>query len=213
MSRMSQSDGGGASTVEQLREAIAAVQRGESDGGIVDEELEERLAPVKSKATRLIGHRDRSVEELRRRLSETTGPDGEAVEPELVELVIERCIGNGMLDDERFAHEWVRQRQLNQRKSVSVLRRELVEKGVPGTVIESALEQVDDDDQARILRELVTKKAGTVSQVPADRREYDKALKRVVGVAARRGFPEGRCLALAREALDLRIEELRGSRG
>lgn len=207
---MSRSDGDTASTIEQLQAAIAAVQRGEGTGDILDERLEEHLAPLKDKATRLISHRDRSVEELRRRLSDTVGPDGEAVDPDLIELVIERCIANGMLDDVRFAREWVRQRQQNQRKSVSVLRRELVDKGVSAHVIEGALEQVDEDDQDAILHGLVTKKAGTVSEVPADRREYDKALRRIVGVAARRGFPEGRSLAVARQALELRIEELGG---
>jgi regulatory protein len=207
---MSRSDGDTASTIEQLQAAIAAVQRGEGTGDIIDERLEEHLAPLKNKATRLISHRDRSVEELRRRLSDTVGPDGETVDPDLIELVIERCIANGMLDDVRFAREWVRQRQQNQRKSVSVLRRELVDKGVSAHVIEGALEQVDEDDQDAVLHGLITKKAGTVSEVPADRREYDKALRRIVGVAARRGFPEGRSLAVAREALELRIEELGG---
>ncbi|MGN0094966.1 MAG: regulatory protein RecX [Corynebacterium sp.] len=207
---MSRSDGDTASTIEQLQAAIAAVQRGEGTGDIIDERLEEHLAPLKNKATRLISHRDRSVEELRRRLSDTVGPDGETVDPDLIELVIERCIANGMLDDVRFAREWVRQRQQNRRKSVSVLRRELVDKGVSAHVIEGALEQVDEDDQDAVLHGLITKKAGTVSEVPADRREYDKALRRIVGVAARRGFPEGRSLAVAREALELRIEELGG---
>lgn len=207
---MSRSEGDTASTIEQLQAAISAAQRSDGNGDIIDERLEEHLAPLKNKATRLISHRDRSVEELRRRLSDTTGPDGETVDPDLIELVIERCIANGMLDDARFAHEWVRQRQQNQRKSVSVLRRELVDKGVAAPVIESALDQIDEDDQDAILRELVTKKAGTVSQVPADRREYDRALRRIVGVAARRGFPEGRSLTVAREVLELRVEELGG---
>ena len=56
----------------------------------------------------------------------------------------------------------------------------------------------------------MTKKAGTVKTVPADRGEYDKALRRIVGVAARRGFPEGRSLTAARAALDERISELGG---
>lgn len=197
-----------AEKIDRLREAIAAVQRGESDSEIVDEELEERLAPLKNRATRLISHRDRSTAELRRRLSEETGKDGERPAPELVDLVIDRCTANGMLDDTRFASEWVRQRQEHQRKSVSVLRRELRDKGVAGPVIEDALAQVDDDDQEAILRELVTKKAGTVKTVPADRKEYDRYLRRIVGVAARRGFPEGKSLSLARQVLDERIAEL-----
>lgn len=206
----STSDSSTSDRIEQLQAAIAAVQRGETGEEIIDESLEERLAPLKSKATRLISHRDRSVSELRGRLAETSGPDGETVDPDLVELVVERCIANGMVDDARFATEWVRQRQHNQRKSVSVLRRELVTKGVAGHLIEEALSQVDEADQEAILDDLVTKKAGTVTTVPADRRDYERHLRRIVGVAARRGFPEGRSLTRARRALDLRIEELGG---
>lgn len=206
----STSDSSTSDRIEQLQAAIAAVQRGETGEEIIDESLEERLAPLKSKATRLISHRDRSVSELRGRLAETSGADGETVDPDLVELVVERCIANGMVDDARFANEWVRQRQHNQRKSVSVLRRELVTKGVAGHLIEEALSQVDEADQEAILDDLVTKKAGTVTTVPADRRDYERHLRRIVGVAARRGFPEGRSLTRARRALDLRIEELGG---
>lgn len=205
------SEQGPSGAIERLQEAIAAVEQGESQAPIVDEQLEERLAPLKSKASRLISHRDRSTGELRSRLLDTEDADGEPADPELVEFVIDRCTANGMLDDSRFAHEWVRQRQQNQRKSVSVLRRELVQKGVAAPIIEEALSQIDDDDQETILRQLVTKKAGTVSTVPADRKEYDRYLRRIVGVAARRGFPQGRSLAAARESLDLRIEELRGT--
>jgi regulatory protein len=51
-----------------------------------------------------------------------------------------------------------------------------------------------------------------VKTVPADRRDYDRALRRIVGVAARRGFPQGRSLTAARQALDARIAELGGER-
>jgi hypothetical protein len=47
---------------------------------------------------------------------------------------------------------------------------------------------------------------------PPDRRDYDRALRRIVGVAARRGFPQGRSLTAARQALDARIAELGGER-
>ncbi|MGO2516209.1 MAG: recombination regulator RecX, partial [Corynebacterium variabile] len=64
--------------------------------------------------------------------------------------------------------------------------------------------------QPDFLQALVTKKAGTVKTVPADRAEYDKALRRIVGVAARRGFPAGAGMDAARAALDARISELEG---
>lgn len=194
--------------LERLRAAIEAVQSGGGEP-LVDELAEERLAPLTAKANRLIEQRDRSVAELRRRLTDSLD---EGDDPALVEAVIDRCLRAGMLDDARFAHEWVRQRAANQRRSVAVLRRELREKGVAAPVIEEALEQISEDDQDRVLVELVTKKAGTVKTVPADRRDYDRALRRIVGVAARRGFPQGRSLTAARQALDARIAELGGER-
>jgi regulatory protein len=197
-----------AGAIERLRAAIDAAQTG---GGapLVDELEEERLAPLTAKANRLIEQRDRSVGELRRRLRDSLG---EGDDPALVETVIGRCLRSGMLDDARFAGEWVRQRSRNQRKSVAVLRRELREKNVDDRVIDEALTQVSEDEQEQNLRELVTKKAGTVKTVPADRRDYDRALRRIVGVAARRGFPQGVSLTAARQALDDRIAELGGSR-
>lgn len=192
--------------IDRLRQAVSEVGQGQAEP-IVDRELEKKLAPLVAKATRLINHRDRSEAELRRRLTEAL-EEGE--EPRLVDTVVSRCLDNGMLDDERFAHEWVRQRQHNQKKSVSVLRRELRDKGVASPVIEDALGQVSDEDQQDILQALVTKKAGTVKTVPADRAEYDKALRRIVGVAARRGFPAGAGMDAARAALDARISELEG---
>lgn len=192
--------------IDRLRRAVSEVGQGQAEP-IVDRELEKKLAPLVAKATRLINHRDRSEAELRHRLTEAL-EEGE--EPRLVDTVVSRCLDNGMLDDERFAHEWVRQRQHNQKKSVSVLRRELRDKGVASSVIEDALGQVTEEDQQDILQALVTKKAGTVKTVPADRAEYDKALRRIVGVAARRGFPAGAGIDAARAALDARISELEG---
>lgn len=192
--------------IDRLRRAVSEVGQGQAEP-IVDRELEKKLAPLVAKATRLINHRDRSEAELRHRLTEAL-EEGE--EPRLVDTVVSRCLDNGMLDDERFAHEWVRQRQHNQKKSVSVLRRELRDKGVASSVIEDALGQVTEEDQQDILQALVKKKAGTVKTVPADRAEYDKALRRIVGVAARRGFPAGAGMDAARAALDARISELEG---
>ncbi|AGP30940.1 regulatory protein RecX [Corynebacterium terpenotabidum] len=192
--------------VDRLRQAVAAVRSGETQP-LVDPDLEKRLAPLVAKATRLINHRDRSVAELRGRLHDVL-PEGE--DPRLIDTVIERCMANRMLDDARFATEWVRQRSRNQRKSVAVLRRELRDKGVAHPLIENALAQVSEDDQEQTIRDLVVKKAGTVTTVPADRAEYEKALRRIVGVAARRGFPPGASLSAARRALDSRISELGG---
>lgn len=71
-----------------------------------------------------------------------------------------------------------------------------------------ALAQIGPEDEEATARELTHKKARSIREVPADRAERDKALRRIVGVLARRGFSSGMSLSLAREALDERIAEL-----
>lgn len=193
-----------AATQEQkiaaLKQAIANYQPG--DGGLLDPVEEEKLAPAKAKAVRLINHRARSAYELSTRLLAAE------FAPEIVERVVQRCKENGMINDEAFAYEWVRQRQANQKKSRAVLRRELQDKGIALALIEATLENIDDEEQEEILWSVVWKKALSIKQVPADKTEYDKALRRIVGVAARRGFPQGQSLRIAKQALNQRCEEL-----
>ena len=83
--------------IEALRQAIANYSPSEG-GGLVDAAEEERLAPIKAKAVRLINHRARSTEELRRRLLDAD------FEPEGVEEVIRRCTESRMLDDLSLIH-------------------------------------------------------------------------------------------------------------
>ena len=190
--------------IAALRQAIESWTQG-SGRQLVDREKEEALAPVINRAQSLINHRPRSVAELEERLLK------QDYAPELVREVVDRCQRNGMLDDGEFARLWVEQRSRNQKKSVAVLRRELRDKGVAENHIDAAVELVDEEDQDAIMRSLIDKKAASIRAVPADRAEYNKFLKRVVGVAARRGFPAGTSLAYAREALDQQLAELKSS--
>ncbi len=188
----------------KIRALQEAIRQWESspETALVDEEQEEALKPFIAHAQRLINHRPRSVYELRSRLAERDAPD------ELIDLVIERCERGGMVNDAAFAREWVRQRSEHQKKSVAVLRRELEQKGVAGPLIEDALQQISQEDQLELIESLVRKKASQVSKVPQGRDEYNKVLRRIVGVAARRGFPSDASMRAARAALDGRIDEL-----
>ena len=60
-------------------------------------------------------------------------------------------------------------------------------------------------------RTLAQKKARSIKTIPSDRRERDKALRRIVGVLARRGFNEGMSLQIAIAALEARCAELRAA--
>ncbi|KAB1503765.1 recombination regulator RecX [Corynebacterium sp. 320] len=190
-----------AEKIAQLRSAIEHWDSQHSEP-LIDHDEEERLAPIKRKAVALINHRARSSSELRSRLLD------QGFEEPLVDRVVNLCLSNGMIDDQSFAREWVRQRSRNQKKSAAVLRRELAQKGISERQIEDALELIDEGQQQSIMEELIDKKAQSLTHSPADRKEYDKFLRRMVGVAARRGFPQGASVAYAKVALERRIDEL-----
>lgn len=195
--------------LRKLQEALNAYAAGEGPG-LIDHEHEKAAAKVRERSLRLLDQRSRSRHELRERLLDPRrvkeGEDGP--DPDLVDDVLDSLTRSGLIDDEAFAREWVRQRFERRGKSSSVLRRELQNKGVSATDRESALQQIDESDERELARELARKKARSVKAVPADRAERDKELRRIVGVLARRGFPQSMALQIAREALDSRCEEL-----
>lgn len=195
--------------LRKLQEALDAYAAGEGPG-LIDHEHEKAAAKVRERALRLLDQRSRSRHELRERLLDPRrvkeGEDGP--DPELVDDVLDSLAQSGLIDDEAFAHEWVRQRFERRGKSTAVLRRELQDKGVSAAERESALEQIDEADERELARELARKKVRSVKAVPFDRAERDKELRRIVGVLARRGFPQSMALQIAREALDSRCEEL-----
>lgn len=191
-----------AEKIEQLRQALADYAEGERGGGLFDTEREQAKAKVRSRALGLLDQRARSRAELRTRLIDAE------FEPDLVDELIDDLQRAGLLDDASFAREWVRQRHARRGKSSRVLDRELQEKGVDAGLRAEALEQIDAADEEATARALAEKKARSIMDVPADYQESQKALRRIVGVLARRGFPTEMSLRIANEALDRRIEEI-----
>ena len=184
--------------IDQLRQALADFR----PGSLFDHEAEEAKAAVRKRALLFLDARARSRHELRGRLLDLE------FEEAVVDDVLDDLAGVGLLDDAAFAHEWVRQRHARRGKSSRVLDRELQDKGVDSATRADALEQIDAADEEATARALAEKKARSVRTVPADRAESDKALRRIVGVLARRGFAQGMSLRIAREALDERVAQL-----
>ncbi|MGV0381211.1 recombination regulator RecX [Corynebacterium segmentosum] len=188
--------------LEQLRQALEAYEKGEAGGGLFDREAEEAKLKVRSRALGLLDQRSRSRQELYDRLVQAE------FDPEVVDEVLDDLAHAGLIDDAAFAAEWVRQRHKRRGKSRSVLDRELREKGVSQEDRDEALSQIDAADEEAMARALAEKKARGVKSVPVDRKEREKALRRIVGVLARRGFNEGMSLNIAISALEERCEEL-----
>lgn len=188
-------------------EKLARLQRAIDEfeeGDLFDARRDEALAPVRKRALGLLDQRARSRHELRERLINAE------FAPELVDEVLASLERASLIDDSSFAHEWVRQRAARRGKSAKALDMELRDKGVAADVRASALAQISEEDEEAQARALAEKKARALKVVPADRAEYDKALRRVVGVLARRGYSSELTVRVARESLDARIETLTG---
>ena len=187
--------------VAALKQALKNYQPGE--GSFFDREAEEAKAKVRNRALGLLDQRARSRSELEGRLIKAE------FEPRLVVEVCDDLERAGLLDDAQFAREWVRQRAARRGKATKALDLELRDKGVAADIRQEALDQIDPSDEEATARALAAKKARSIKTEPADYQEKQKALRRIVGVLARRGFPEGMSLRIAREALDERLDELR----
>lgn len=188
--------------IARLRDAIAQHTTDNSDGSsIIDYELEEQKTPVRKKALGLLNYRARSVQELRGKLLDAE------FEAEVIDEVIADLERADLLDDEKFALEWVYQRHNRRGKTRLVLDHELADKGISPAIRARALDQIDDDDEAELAQALATKKAKKVKRID-DRAGYDKELRKIVGVLARRGFGQGMALRYAKQALDERCDEL-----
>ncbi|GAB2513324.1 Regulatory protein RecX [Corynebacterium atrinae] len=191
-----------AEKLQQLRRALDEYAAGNGPS-LFDPEEEVAKAAVRKRALGLLDQRARSRHELTERLLQAEFP------AEVVARVVDDLAEVGLINDEDFAFEWVRQRHARRGKSARVLDQELKEKGVDAATRGAALKQIAANDEAAMACALAEKKARSLKVAPADRAESDKALRRIVGVLARRGFAQGMSLRIAREALEQRITELR----
>lgn len=188
--------------LKKLRQALEAYESGDAGGQLIDTEAEAMKAPVRSRALGLLDQRARSRKELRDRLVAAD------FESEVVDAVVDDLAEAGLVDDEAFAKEWVRQRHARRGKSARALNLELKEKGVEAADRATALAQITEESEEAVARQVAEKKARTLKRVPADRHERDKFLRRIVGTLARRGYNQELVMRISIDVLDARIAEL-----
>lgn len=99
---------------------------------------EDQKADVYVKATDFISYRPRTVFETRKKLED------EGFDETLISGTINALTENGLLDDKRFAEQWVEERKALKPSSRRALQYELRRKGIPDYLIQSATEAVDD---------------------------------------------------------------------
>ena len=200
MPKSSDSNNSGESIADIIGHLSEAISRVDTSRSIAKEE--NAVRPVRSRALRLLDHRARSEQELRDRLLDAEFPQAS------VDTVIADLVESGLIDDRRFAEEWVRQRRTRRGKSRSVLREELRRKGVSTADCDHALAVVSDDHEQELARHVAEDRARRIRTVPADRKEKYDHLRRIAAALARRGFSAGMSQRIAHDVVEERITEL-----
>ena len=139
---------------------------------------------------------------LLRRLSSAPRTRGElerdlarrGADPDVSSSVLDRFEEVGLIDDDAFARMWVESRHRSKALARSALKRELSDRGLDRESIEEAISQIDDDAEWQRARDFAAAKFRV-------RQGEDplKAMNRLAGQLARKGYPAGMCFAVARE--------------
>ncbi|CAL9540295.1 Regulatory protein RecX [Streptomyces sp. enrichment culture] len=122
---------------------------------------------------------------------------------DVAESVLSRLEDVGLIDDAAFADAWVESRHHGRGLARRALARELRHKGVDSELIDHAVEQLDPEREERTARALVERKLRATKGLERDRR-----LRRLAGMLARKGYPEGLALRVVREALEAEGEDV-----
>ena len=112
--------------------------------------------------------------------------------------LLDRVEEVGLVDDAAFAREWVEQRQSGRGLARRALAQELRRKGIDDEVAREVLDEVDDDDEVEAARMLVRGKLRSVRSL-----DRDKAVRRLVGMLARKGHSSAVAFRVVREELDV----------
>jgi regulatory protein len=149
---------------------------------------------------RLLTVRARTRAELAGQLAKRGYPE------EVVETVLARLTAVGLIDDEDFADQWVRSRQVYAGKGKRALAAELRTKGVADEVIAAALSGIDAGAERLRAEQLVERR---LRREVLDKGDDVKVTRRLVGMLARRGYNQSMAVAVVTEALAAERERRR----
>jgi regulatory protein len=113
-----------------------------TDSEVVRLKEEDLVAKAVDSAARFLGHRPRSIAEVRRNLAEKDYDEG------VIEAALGRLTTLGYLDDWAFARYWIQNRTQFKPLGTAALRFELRQKGVPDAIVQAVLGEVDDESGA-----------------------------------------------------------------
>lgn len=136
-----------------------------TEAELLDLEAESQYGKLYMRALEYSFVRPRSVREMQdylyRKTRDTRQKNGsikKGVSPEITRRVLSRLQEKGYVDDEKFTHFWVENRNASKGTSVRRLRQELAAKGVDVAIINAALEGGARTDEEEI-KKVIQKKA------------------------------------------------------
>ncbi|NOH13974.1 MAG: hypothetical protein HND51_20215 [Chloroflexi bacterium] len=145
-----------------------------SETKIAELQSEDALEVAYQRALNFLSYRARASEEIRRNLRKKDFPE------EIIDTVIQRLEKHNYINDNEFAQLWVENRSEHCPRGRYALRTELRQKGVPDKVIETALEDLDENDLALRAAEKQARKYKPM--------EWQDFKKKLGAFLSRRGF-------------------------
>jgi len=140
-------------------------------------------------AVRLLSARPYSEKKLREKLAAREYERGE------IEYALRRLREERLLDDRRFAEEFVRARLSLRPRAAAVLMRELRQRGIAGPLAKSVAEELAPrDSDAELARELIRRKQTAYKNLDPEKRH-----RRLSSLLARRGFSYDTIRSVLRE--------------
>ena len=100
-----------------------------------------------------------------------------------IETSITELIRSGHIRDRKFAENWIVRRQKSNPRGKTLLKRELVDKGIDRETAEQVVATVETEDEARVALQIAQKRVKQYRRLPTH-----VAKRRLHGFLARRGF-------------------------
>lgn len=169
-------DGSYAFSLDRMTAAWLQVGRELSDAEIEQLQMRDEVEVAFNQALNLLSHRSRSVAEMTRYL------EGKGYAPGTLKAVLAQLEEEGLLNDDRFAREWIENRSTFRPRSQSQLRAELRFKGLEESSIDSALEESGVDDAALAMAAARKQAHRYLSS------DYETYRKKLGNALLRRGF-------------------------
>jgi regulatory protein len=161
--------------------------------------MEQEADPASAARTILLDKlagQPRTRAELADVLAEREIPDDVADE------VLDRFTEVGLIDDAAFANAWVESRHRGRGLGKRALAQELRRRGVDEELARDALEELEPEQEEETARQLVRRKLRSMRSL-----ERQVAMRRLLGMLARKGYPGGMAMSIVKEELDASHDE------